>query len=92
MLFMNESEIDQAADRYADHPVLGPATKLLQRFRDMVNENSDGWAYWPAAPRAAKQLQVLIQAGDGTEKQLKRATTPLKSLCTRRHLPFPEEK
>jgi hypothetical protein len=83
MIFMNRWDVEEAVKRHNGHEVLGPATKLLNRFMDMVDENSDGWAYWRAAQKAAKRLIELIQSGDGTAEDLKKATTPLKSLCTR---------
>jgi hypothetical protein len=92
MMFMNEWDIHQAMQRYSDHSVLGPAAQLLMRFVDLVNDNSDGWAYWPKAPRAAKKLMQLLQSGDGTEADLKKATTPLKAFCTRHKLEYPSDQ
>jgi len=86
MMFMNQWDIEDAVQRYANHEVLGPATKLLHRFMELVNDNSDGWAHWKAAPRAAKKLMMLIESGEGTASDLKKATTPIKSLCTRHKL------
>jgi hypothetical protein len=65
MYFMNESDIDNAAERWQEHPVLGPATQTLSNLRDVVNANSDGWAYWRKPLGAARQLMTLIM-GDGT--------------------------
>jgi len=101
MLFMNEMDIEEAVTRYRNHPVLAEATQLLDRFKDVVNANSDGWAYWSAAPRAAKKLIELILSQETrgrawndpvpevTKADLKKATTPIKSLCTRHKLEFP---
>ena len=61
MLFMNEYEIDEARDRYRDHPTLGPATQTLANLCIAANANSDGWAYWPKPCRSAAKLQALIQ-------------------------------
>lgn len=90
-LFMNESEIDDAVRKYRDHPVLGKATQLLSKFRDLINSNSDGWPYWKAGSAAARQLMTMIGSPDtATEAQLKKAMVPIKSLCTRHKLKFPE--
>lgn len=91
MLFMNTWEIDERADRFKSHPVLGKATRFLQRFRDLIDRNSDGWAYWPLPVRAAKSLQELIQNPDtATEAAYKKAIRPIKAFCTRHKLTFPE--
>lgn len=94
MLFMNGWEIDNAYDRYRDHPVLGPATITLCALRDATNACSDGWAYWPKPCRAARKLQELIQGpdpmarydnerADATAAKLRAALAPIKALRTR---------
>ena len=92
MLWMNESEIDQAADRYQAHPVLGPATKLLQRFRDLIDSVSDGWCYWRQPAQAAHPLTYCIQHPDyATEANCRKAVIPIKAFCTRHKLKFPAD-
>lgn len=94
MLFMNEYEIDYAAHRFADDPILGPATSTLVNLKDAVNANSDGWPYWRSPLRAAKRLQELIQDGmrpvptQVTPEAYKAAQTPLKSFRTRSGIDF----
>lgn len=88
MLFMNTVEIDWAVDSYKQHPILSLATKLLADLRDIVDGNSDGWAYWPAPVRSARQLQELIQNGRNnpaavTEEAFAKAMIPIKSFYTR---------
>jgi hypothetical protein len=96
---MNEYEIDDAADRFAGHRILGPATRTLSDLRDIVNANSDGWAYWRKPANAAKRLMDLVM-GEGwegrygdrdevTEEQLVAAYRPLKAFRTRQGLDFP---
>lgn len=98
MRYMNEWDIAQATDRYADHPVLGPATQTLANLRDWTNANSDGWAYWPKPLRAAAKLIELIE-GDGTRQArenteratpdaYRRALTPVKAFRTRQGADF----
>jgi hypothetical protein len=101
MLFHNTWEIDENAQQFAGHPVLGPATTLLQRFRDEVNQNSDGWAHWPLPAKAAKSLMELIDQAKRcrrdllpdsempTMKQAKKAATRIKTFCTKHKLQFP---
>jgi hypothetical protein len=99
MKFMNHWDIEDAAVRWRNHPVLGPATQTLSNLRDAANANSDGWAYWPKPARAAAKLMELIE-GDGTNQyrygdredatpeRLKAAYRPLKSFHTRSGLDF----
>jgi hypothetical protein len=97
IVFMNEYEIDEAARRYADDPILGKASRFLQEFRDEVNAHSDGWAYWKPAITSAGKLMALIQSvqgspeWDGIDEQAKgkmflKALTPIKCFMTRRGL------
>jgi hypothetical protein len=89
MLFMNTWEINQAADRHASHPVLGPATRTLANLRDAADANSDGWCYWPKPGRAAKKLMELVQAGgDPTPSDLNAAYRPVKTFRTQSKINF----
>ena len=100
MLFMNDYDVAMARQMHADKPVIGKAVELLSRFVDLINENSDGWAYWVKGPRAAKKLMELIQSQDMrgrstpcpavTEADYKVAIRPMKSFCTRQGFTFPE--
>jgi hypothetical protein len=95
MRFMNEFDISEAARRWGDHPVLGPAVCTLQSVYDAANRCSDGWAYWPKPARAAARLMELIERdgtahfifdserADATVAELKAAYRPLKSFRTR---------
>lgn len=92
--FMNEYGIDEAADYYARHPVLGPATRLLAAYRDEVNRKSDGWPYWGHRP--AGKLMALIEDSRhwaiGREPgaaEIARAIAPIKAFCTKKGLAFP---
>jgi len=101
-MWMNEWEIDEAVDRYRDHPVLGPATRTLSNLRDATNRNSDGWPYWQKPSRAAKRLMELIQGygldprnvrfdrerADATVAKLRVAYSPIKAFRTRTGLEF----
>lgn len=99
-MWMNESEIDEALEiigKYA--PRFLPYVKYLSDWRDIINQNSDGWPYWTAGTRPASRLQELISAimskirGRGAAepsiRELDRALTPIKSFATRKKLPAP---
>lgn len=85
MRYMNEWDIQEAVQRYSDHPVLGKATRFLVDFRDEVNSHSDGWAYWRQPVNAAAKLMALFDEPDAvTEKDFTRALGPIRSFMTRR--------
>lgn len=99
MRFMNGYEIDEAQQRFAEHPILGPATRTLANLRDAADENSDGWAYWPKPTRAAARLMELIEPddlrhlfdrerADVTEAAYRAALRPVKAFRTRSGLAF----
>ena len=84
MMFMNEYEINDRAERYRNHPVLGPATRFLQAYMGEVNAHSDGWPYWSPPVKAAAKLMTLIQRGDATLAEVTKALSPIKAFMTRR--------
>lgn len=93
---MNESEIDEAVSRFAQHPVLGPAARFLSAFRNEVNAHSDGWPYWAAPSKAASKLMVFLHghlwAGMGayprldppTDTEFRKTLSPIKAFYTRK--------
>jgi len=100
MMFMNQYEIDDAVDRFAGHPILGPATLTLSNLADAANANSDGWAYWPKPARAAARLQTLIYGArladirqdhvhrEPTAADYRKALVPIKAFRTRSGIDF----
>jgi hypothetical protein len=78
---LNEDDIDFAADRGV------PGARVLQAFKNMVNENSDGWPYWRLATNASVALQKLVQSGTADAPAIAKALVPIKSFCTRKGLP-----
>jgi hypothetical protein len=96
LLYMNDYDIQMAQQILGSDPVLGPAIRFLNEFRNEVNEHSDGWAYWSAPLKAAAQLMTLIQTGVNARREgkahgvtvdnLKRAMAPIKAFMTRRGL------
>ena len=101
MRFMNRWDIEEAADRYRDHPVLGPATRTLTNLRDAADANSDGWCYWPKPAWSAAKLMELVDGEDGgrwmgnererpdaTPAKLRAAYAPVKAFRTRSKIAF----
>lgn len=100
MSWMNEYDVQEAAERYRKHPVLGPATRTLHNLVVWTNSNSDGWPYWKAPGQAAKKLEELIQFDSSGEPRfrsrdqdahpdaLKRALVPIKAFRTKHKADF----
>ena len=68
--WMNEGEIEEAVERFAGHPILGPTARFLEAFKEQVNKKSDGWPYWkqPPAHAAGRLMNLLhgyLRAGMG---------------------------
>lgn len=85
MLFMNTWDIDDAVMRTSSYSIRGRAARFLQAFRDEVDANSDGWAYWKAPLKSAKKMQqIVLKHIDATEGNYKAALTPIKRFYTLR--------
>jgi hypothetical protein len=61
MSWLNESEIDEAMQMFAEDPLLGPAVRYLDEYRQLVDDNSDGWCYWGYGTKCADDLCNLIE-------------------------------
>jgi hypothetical protein len=93
---MNTWDIEEAANRFSGHPILGPATETLQNLERWTNQNSDGWAYWPKPCRAAAKLQEMIEKShpfsrdrhEVTEAEYRAALKPIKAFRTRQGADF----
>jgi hypothetical protein len=90
-MFLNEYEIRNAADERRPG-VAGRAAAYLNNYVDIVNSNSDGWAYWSAGYRASANLSAFVASRSQDEKAFRAALRPIKSLCTRHGLPYPTEQ
>lgn len=100
MPFMNEYDIDDAVRvlEQVDSPTLRYA-QYLSDWRDIINNNSDGWPYWKVGTGAAQKLMAAVsQAVDAaargsdnepSDKELRAAVTQIKSAATRRGLDVP---
>jgi hypothetical protein len=94
-MWMNEHEVEQAADRFQSHPVLGKYARFLVAFKDEVNAHSDGWPYWRLPAKAAEKLMTTLHghmyAGMGAyprlpepqEADLKKTLAPIKAFYTK---------
>jgi hypothetical protein len=99
-MFMNEYEVDEILDlTQRQFPQFEPYAQFLYDWKETINNNSDGWAYWKAGRGAADKLVALLndvkmstfgRAKLPTEAQLKKALTPIRSAATRHGLPAPE--
>lgn len=89
MKFYNDFDIEMAARRHQENPILSRAARVLAEYRDIVNQNSDGWGTWTAGTKVAGSLVDLLEKHEASETDVRKAVTRVKSFCTRRGLPQP---
>lgn len=91
-MWMNQPEIEWAAQRHHDCPNVRKGVHLLLRLMQAVNEQSDGWPYWKAPSQAADKLMELLHTagnldhgthGTISAADLRKAITPIKAMVTR---------
>jgi hypothetical protein len=89
---MNQHDIELLAKNKHECPNVQKAVGLLYRLLLYVNQNSDGWAYWPIPSQASQPLQQLLKdrcgnlwydtTGTITNEELKKAVSPIKRMAT----------
>jgi hypothetical protein len=100
-MWMNEAEIDNALEIIEAHaPQFYKYAKFLSDWRDVVNANSDGWAYWRAGTSCADALSAHVSAvvtklrghsqAFPTEAEFKTSLRPIRATATKRELKAPE--
>jgi hypothetical protein len=67
-MWMNEHEVEEAADLYGErsyeYPNLYAGARVLYTLMRWTNDNSDGWPYWQKPARAADALMTLLHSKD----------------------------
>jgi hypothetical protein len=76
-MWMNEAEIDYCHQNL-ETKVLKDGAMFLRSFKNLINQISDGWAYWSYGTKCSDDLQTLIQTppicqADITQKQVQDA-------------------
>lgn len=99
-MWMNSGDIDRMVlVGETDLPEILPFARLLADWRDIVDENSDGWSTWRTGSKCADRLMNLLQEADSSRRGrgqvpprelFLKALTPIKSFATQRELPKPE--
>lgn len=103
-MFMNESDIDDAIRILSDAgSPIAPYAEYLGEWRDIINDNSDGWVYWRVGHNAANKLCEQVEAalnyhrgwanreGEPSVEAVRRTLAPIKAAATRHGLPQPSE-
>ena len=57
---MNEMEVDAAVTQIREPERLRNAAIYLRSFKDLINQISDGWAYWCYGTKCSKPLQDIV--------------------------------
>lgn len=91
-MFMNQHEIEWAAQQQHTCPNVRKGVRLLKRLMEAVNEQSDGWAYWSAPHKAADQLIELLRGagnlsygthGKISDTDFRKAVAQIRAMCTK---------
>lgn len=95
MALMNSSEVEEAVVQFRDNPVLAPAARYLDAFRELIDDNSDGWAYWSYGTKCANDLCKILYDARGqfygstryyvppTAEQVKKAVQKIRTFVLR---------
>jgi len=67
---MNEFEIDTCNPNTT---VLKNAAMFLRDFKNLINEISDGWAYWKYGTKCSKDLQTIVKTAPIDQKNIDNA-------------------
>ncbi|MCS4088879.1 hypothetical protein FHT76_000468 [Rhizobium sp. BK176] len=99
-MWMNRDDIDRMVETAENYlPEVLPFAKYLADWRDVVDDNSDGWPHWTAGSKCAEKLMKLLREADDSRRGrgsvpprelFLKALTPIKSFATQRGLPKPE--
>lgn len=101
MLYMNEYDLAKARDRFWNTPNRVKLADVVTNLAMWADRNSDGWASWPAAARAAKRAMEHIrsttsaenrrqEAEDITDAEVQAALRPIKTFLTRQGIHYSE--
>lgn len=94
-IHMNSYDITEAIFRFGlCAPNRAHVARVVRNLAAWADENSDGWAYWPAPKRAAQLAMdeivsrttmenVAQEQRDLTDAQVRRVLGPIKAFCTR---------
>ena len=67
---MNQWEIEDACNHCRGHVTLGPASEYLLAFCELINNISDGWAYWSYGTKCSEDLQKIVNEGKWSASQM----------------------
>jgi hypothetical protein len=100
-MFMNEYDIDDAIHVLEEqNSPLAPYARYLGSWRDIINDNSDGWPYWKVGHHAANGLSDTLDRALRAYRtgrldeypsmdEVRRTLSPIKAAATRNGLPQP---
>ena len=95
MTYLNEDDLQEAIFRFGlCAPNRAHVARVVRNLASWANENSDGWAYWPAPRRAAANAiseihaythveMVAQEQKDISDRQVRTLLVPIKSFCTK---------
>jgi hypothetical protein len=102
-MFMNRDDIEQAVEVLSRRkPEIAPYARFLDGWREVVDDNSDGWGTWRAGTACARRLSGLLTTsmdvvrGHKPEEDMpskamfNSSLAPIRGFATKKGLPVPE--
>jgi hypothetical protein len=99
-MWMNRDDIDRMVETAENYlPEVLPFAKYLADWRDIVDDNSDGWPHWSPGSKCAEKLMTLLKEADDSRRGrgqvpprelFLKALSPIKTLATKRGWGKPE--
>lgn len=102
-MFMNRYDIEESLDILSRRrsPAL-PYARFLDGWREVVDNNSDGWGTWGPGTACARRLSALVHTAVEVargftpaedmpkEAMFRSALTPIRQFASKKGLPAPE--
>ena len=60
MTWINSGEIEDALEQFQRDPVLGPAAKYLDDYKEKLDSCTDGWSSWSGGTKCASDLCKIL--------------------------------
>lgn len=73
MSWMNSSDVDAAVERCRSVSHLRMGALFLRDFMDLIDDISDGWAYWSYGTHCSNDLQELMRRAPCAQRDTTRA-------------------
>lgn len=99
-MWMNRDEIERMVEIAEEEmPKILPFVRFLNDWKEIVDENSDGWSSFRAGSKCAEKLMILVKEAESSRRGrgqvpprelFKRSLASIRSFASKRDFPVPE--